>query len=280
MSSIAIHGIDFTSAPSKRKPIICVSAWLDGAVLQIDQLRRWTSFQPFEDFLRGDDPFVAGLDFPFGQPSALIQQLAWKSSWDDYVGTVASHSKHQFVQTLLEFSESQPTGSKHLFRRTDRITSACSPMMVYGVPVAKMFYEGATRLRNSTANIVPCRPRGCDRTTIEAYPALVSRFLLPKTKYKSNRANPEHRAARNAMLQVLSEKVLERYGVRVSLTGSIVDECLRDNEGDVLDATFCCVQAAWANTQKNFGIPDGINREEGWIVDPSCLAQDGAIATG
>ena len=46
-----------------------------------------------------------------------------------------------------------------------------------------------------------------------------------------------------------------------------------DAQGDLVDAVLCAVQAAWAWRRKDdgWGIPQGCDRLEGWIVDPAVL---------
>jgi hypothetical protein len=42
-----IFGIDFTSAPKRRKSITCLQCKFDGAVLRADRLEEWPGFQEF-----------------------------------------------------------------------------------------------------------------------------------------------------------------------------------------------------------------------------------------
>ncbi len=60
-----IRGIDFTSRPTRRKPITCVEARLDGEVLKVERLEKWESFGGYEEVVRRPGPWIAGLDFPF-----------------------------------------------------------------------------------------------------------------------------------------------------------------------------------------------------------------------
>jgi predicted thioesterase len=50
-----------------------------------------------------------------------------------------------------------------------------------------------------------------------------------------------------------------------------VNPCIYDPTGDTLDAVLAAVQAAWASTQPDYGIPSGVDPREGWIVDPGLL---------
>lgn len=72
-----IYGIDFTSAPSKVKAIACVEGWLEADILKIEKFYQFTSFCSFMDFLKQSSSWIAGVDFPIGQPRKLIENLQW-----------------------------------------------------------------------------------------------------------------------------------------------------------------------------------------------------------
>ncbi len=111
-----IYGLDFTSAPSNRKPITCVECeFTDHRLCVGDEMIRLTSFEAFETFLARPGPWLAGLDFPFGQPRQLIQNLGWPKTWQDYVGKIAALSKLEFEETLTAYSQSRPSGDKSKF---------------------------------------------------------------------------------------------------------------------------------------------------------------------
>lgn len=268
-----IFGIDFTSAPKKSKPIVCCAAILKKRTLTIEELETWNSFQPFDAFLNSPGPWQTGFDLPFGQPAALIQQLGWPTTWSEYVKIVSTMTKQEFVAALEDFSRSQPAGQKHLFRETDRIASACSPMMIYGVPVAKMFYEAAPRLLNSAIRITPCRANGDTRSAVETYPALVARQIVGRRSYKSSTAKAdsvEKRQARSEIADGLtSSEIQATYGVSVQLPPNEQKQCTEDFTGDKIDSVLCCLQAAWSHLTRNSGVPSSVNTEEGWIVDPT-----------
>src|ERR1700694_936576 len=85
-----IYGLDFTSAPTRRKPITCACCELYDTVLTVNSCLKLTSFDEFEAFLRSDGPWLAALDFPFGQPRKLIANLGWPQNWRGYMEIVAS----------------------------------------------------------------------------------------------------------------------------------------------------------------------------------------------
>ena len=71
-----ILGIDFTSAPSLKKPLTCVIANFDGLCLEFEQLVHWSSFDEFEAALVSPGPWIAAIDFPFAQASPARAQRA------------------------------------------------------------------------------------------------------------------------------------------------------------------------------------------------------------
>ena len=77
-----IYGFDFTSAPSRKKPITCAVCSLQDDLLSVQNCLKLISFEAFEAFLRLDGPWLAALDFPFGQPHKLISNLDWSETWE------------------------------------------------------------------------------------------------------------------------------------------------------------------------------------------------------
>jgi len=264
-----IYGIDFTSAPRKAKPIVCCLGTLEGHRLEIDSIESWTSFEPFEAFLKSSGPWFAGLDSPLGQPAKLIQDFGWPKRWSDYVSRVSDLSRSEFVSKLEAYSKSQPAGQKHLFRETDRSASACSPMMIYGVPVAKMFYEAAPRLLRSSVSILPCRPTTDDRVVVETYPALVARELIGRTSYKAGARSADTTAkqsARRELSRTLRKSTKQNLGFELSVSATLAKSCEADHSGDRIDAILCCVKAAWAFENLDTVMPADVDANEGWIV--------------
>ncbi len=267
-----IYGLDFTSAPGLRKPITLVSAILRRRSLCIEDCQALTSFTAFETFLGVPSPWLAACDFPFGLPRRLLENLGWPVDWSAYMRLVASLSKSEFEQTLTEYRQARPVGDKYHLRATDRLAGACSPMMLHRVPVAKMFFQGATRLWARGVNVPPLRPTGDERVVLEGYPALVARAFLGRRSYKSDervRQTSERQLARQLLLDALcSDALASTYGVTLDLAPELRQRCLIDPTGDTLDALLCALQAAWAALQPGYGLPTGCDAAEGWIVDP------------
>jgi hypothetical protein len=159
----------------------------------------------------------------------------------------------------------------------DKLAKSRSPMMLYGVPVGKMFFEGAHRLLNSGASILPSHPQNNPRLLLEAYPALVARRWIESRSYKTDEVRKQTPSKQSACAEIVhglrSEDVRKHYGFDVDFSAAYAEAFIRDGSGDQLDALLCAVQAAWAYSQreKNYGIPVHCDPLEGWIVDPLML---------
>lgn len=270
MFTARILGIDFTSLPTRRKPITVAECTLSGDCLSVDRLRLIEDFEQFERLLASSGPWVAAIDMPFAQPDALVEALGWPRGWKDCIRHVAELGKDGFEKALNDYRRSQPPGCKEHLRRTDRPAKSRSPMKLHFQPVGKMFFQGAPRLLRSKASVVPCAPNDGDRVVLEAYPALVAECLAGTRSYKHDQnPQPSHVGARRKIVKALGASTCrEHYGVWVSMNAATSRRLISDSKADLLDAVLCAVQGAWASRQPRFGIPPDCETE-GWIVDPA-----------
>jgi hypothetical protein len=65
------------SRTTRRKPIICLQGVLEGDHLRAGGVTKWPGFGAFEALLRRPGPWIAGIDFPFGQPGKLVRNMGW-----------------------------------------------------------------------------------------------------------------------------------------------------------------------------------------------------------
>ena len=273
-----VYGLDFTSAPGRRKPLIVLGCTLQRDALRVEDSEMLTDFDGFEAFLRRGGPWVCGMDFPFGQPRSLVAALGWPESWEGYVGEVGALPKEEFENKIRADMATRPAGSKWRYRLADRRSGSSSAMMLFRVPVGKMFYQGAPRLLASDVRIEPCRRNGDARVVVEAYPAVVARRFLGRAAYKRDGVPDtlERRSARETLLRGLESAVLkEVYGFTLEMDACWREEFVRDPSADALDSLLCAVQAAWAYARRdeNYGVPPECDPDEGWILDPALLAE-------
>ena len=68
------------------------------------------------------------------------------------------------------------------------------------------------------------------------------------------------------MRRAVRKRIVTALPVRTSTT--IRQQLLDDASGDSVDAVICAVQAAWGwrRRRRNFGLPEGVESCEGWIV--------------
>jgi hypothetical protein len=266
-----VRGIDFTSSPSKRKPITCIHAELLGNDLLVRSLERWDDFTLLESALAQPGPWIAGIDFPFGQANKFIRNIGWPSNWRHYVEHVTRLSRAEFRKALDDYRNARPAGDKEHRRATDIAAGSISPQKLHGVPVALMFYEGSPRLLSSGVTIPGVIEVDPDRIVIEAYPGVLARRLIGRRGYKNDsrkKQTTDHYEARVGMLDSLrSGNVLRSHGIQVHADGALAD----DPGGDDLDALLCAVQAAsyWVGPYGPRGAPSNCDPNEGWIAEPT-----------
>jgi hypothetical protein len=265
-----IYGIDFTSSP-KRKPIACVECSLVGRKLHFRSRYEWNSFEGFERALTQPGPWIAGIDFPFGQSRIFAENIGWPNEWQNYVRHVKGLGRDGFRCALNAYRAPRKSGDKEHRRATDKLAKSISPQKLYGTPVALMFFEGAPRLLEAGVTIPGLQQGDPNRIVVEAYPGVLARSLIGRRSYKQDtkkkQTDEQHQARKDLLRKILEEGIRQDYGLSVDAPNSLTD----DPTGDQLDALLCCIQAAWAWTQRdrNFGAPSQIDPIEGWIADPN-----------
>ena len=266
-----VMGIDFTSRPTRRKPITCVHCILEGHVLRANYLEEWPDFTAFEEALKKPGPWIAGIDFPFGQSRTFVENIGWPGDWAGYVKHAGSLGRMGFRSTLDAYRARRPFGDKEHRRATDIAASSISPQKLFGVPVGLMFFEGAPRLVNSGVTIPVLQLGDPEQIVVEAYPGILARQLIGRAAYKNDTAGKqteEQHQFRCAMLRhILNGAIKANYGLSVEAQKNLAD----DPSGDQLDALLCAIQAAWAWTMREYGYGASFDADslEGWIADPS-----------
>ncbi|NDJ59865.1 MAG: DUF429 domain-containing protein [Chloroflexi bacterium] len=280
---VKIYGIDFTSAPRRGKSITCADCTYTDGLLIIHDCLTLTDFTQFERLLALDGPWIAGLDFPFGQPARLIDSLGWGQTWAEYVAHIESLTLTGFDAALAAYRQRRPPGDKQHLRPVDVLADARSPMMLYGVPVGRMFFQGAPRLLKAGVSVLPCHPQHADdRVVLETYPALVARKWIGRESYKSDNKKKRTEVQvvrRQQLVEALQARSPQDYGIEVVIDPLLVQALVDDPTGDQLDAVLCALQAAWAYTHadRDYGISPTCDPREGWIVDPALLMPSAAV---
>ncbi len=242
----------------------------DDGVLRANEPEEWSDFAGFEAMLNKPGPWIAGMDFPFGQSRTFIENIGWPDKWAEYVAYAESLGRDGFVTALTDYRRPRPKGDREHRRKTDIAAGSISPQKLYGVPVGKMFFEGAPRLLKSGVTIPALQSGDPQRIVVEGYPGVLVRQLIGRKCYKNDTRKKQtaalHETRKEIMDKILSGALEEKYGFCVEAERSLAD----DPSGDRLDALLCAIQAAWAWTQRenNYGAPPGTNPLEGWIAHP------------
>jgi hypothetical protein len=279
---IALLGCDFSSSPTRRKPIVVALGRLSGERVLLNGLVEHPTLASFSAWLRQPQPWVGAFDFPFGLPRELVEALGWPTDWQACVRHYAALSRPVIRQTFAGFCASRPVGGKFAHRATDALAGSSSSMKWVNPPVAYMMHAGVPLLLAAGVHLpglLPPTPSAKDapvalgRVALEAYPGLLARELLGRRSYKSDdlaKQTPERLIARKDMLTAL-EHGGTRLGLRLKVSHAQRDALVDDARGDALDAVLCLVQAAWAQRQHDgghplYGLPKDLDPLEGWIV--------------
>ena len=265
-----LAGCDFSSSPTRRKPIVIALGIQRQGRVVLERLERLESLDEFSRWLSEPREWLCGFDFPFGLPRELVQNLGWPQAWPALIGHYASLSRPQIRDTFAAFCNARPAGGKFAHRLTD-IPAGASPSMKWvNPPVAWMLHAGVPRLLQAGVHLPGLHEGDLQRVALEAYPGLLARELLGQRSYKSDdraRQTPERLIARKDLITGL-ENGQTRLKLRLKLSHAQRDMLADDASGDSLDAVLCLLQAAWAAGQgaPRYGLPPGIDTLEGWII--------------
>lgn len=161
---IGVLGVDFTSAPGAKKPIVLARAVLEGrsdrmpetSRLKLLGFERFSDWLAFERFLHAPwadrqvyDPsvVVGGFDFPFGLPKDLLKAWQWdRLDYRQIAMKFADHDRSYWVAALKRFCEPRPIGHKFAHRACDGPAGSSPSMKWVNPPVVFMYREGFKRL--------------------------------------------------------------------------------------------------------------------------------------
>ena len=265
---VQIAGIDFTSRPTKRKPITVALGQIERGALRLLRLDEHTSFESFAAWLHSPGPWVGAFDLPFGLPRELVKKLNWPEQWLPLMRHYAAKSREEIRATFAAFCDARPVGGKFAHRACDTPAGSSPSMKWVNPPVAYMLHAGVPLLIAAGVQLPGLHAGDAHRVALEGYPGLLARELLGNRSYKSDdkaKQTPERLIARKDLLDGL-EQGRTRLALRLRLSHAQRDDLVADASGDRLDAVLCMMQAAWASTQAGYGLPPEMDSLEGWIV--------------
>lgn len=271
-----LWGCDFSSAPSRRKPIVLARGGLRAGRVLLERLETFETLNGFGQRLAGPGHWVGGFDLPFGLPRELVEQLGWPTDWLACMRHYAALSRAEIRECFAAFCAARPAGGKFAHRATDRPAGSSPSMKWVNPPVAYMLHAGLPLLLEAGVSLPGLCSGDEARVALEAYPGLLARSVLGARSYKSDdkaKQTPERLIARKDLLHALEQgtaPLLQAAGLQLKLSHAQHDELVADASGDRLDAVLCLLQAAWALAQQQggharYGLPD-FDPLEGWIV--------------
>ena len=271
VADVPLIGVDFSSRPSARKPIVVALGRCDGARVELDGFERFPTLDRFGAWLMQPRRWIGGFDLPFGLPRELVEQLGWPLDWRACIEHYAALPRSQVRDTFAAFCAARPAGAKFAHRACDRPAGSSPSMKWVNPPVAYMLHAGVPLLLAAGAAL-PAHahvPGGdAQRIALEAYPGLLAREIVGARSYKSDdaaRHTDDRLWARLAIVDALHEG-RTRLGLSLQSNAAQHDLLLDDASGDALDAVLCLMQAAWASLRAGHGLPAVLDPLEGWII--------------
>ncbi|MBN8510198.1 MAG: DUF429 domain-containing protein [Burkholderiales bacterium] len=260
-------GVDFTSAPTRRKPITVARGRLRPDGLQLDALEALVDLGAFEALLAEPGPWFGAFDFPFGLPRAFVDAHRLGRDTDGVITELHRRCPTRMdLRALVDaWGNRRPPGQRLLHRATDTAlpgVRSTSPLQTRYVPVGFMYYEGLARLVRAGVTIPRQRAGDPARVAVEAYPGLLAHELIGRRSYK-NRDTAERRDARREIVAAL-----EHADAPLRMAAVQRDAVVADAGGDLLDAVLCLVLAARVVARPGHGLPADVDPIEGWIVGP------------
>ena len=273
-TSRQLIGVDFSSAPTNRKPItVAVGQLIEKRqpVYRLETIRELPTLEAFEQLLAEPGDWLGGFDLPFGQPRTLIEHEGWPTDWPAFVQFFCQQPRETLRETFRRWCAARPIGNKFAWRQTDKPAGSSPAMRWTNPPVAWMMHAGIGRMLAAglafPAHRHPRRRGPQQRIALEAYPGFTARQVT-RGSYKSDTPASQTPDRRQRRRQILTAVTAGTAGLAVRLEASPTwrRRMLADGRGDLLDAVLCSLQAGHAAVQPRFGLPRDLDPLEGWIA--------------
>ena len=270
---LLLLGVDFSSSPSRRKPIVMARGERAGTRVHLRSLETFETLDALGRWLAAPAHWVGGFDLPLGLPRELVQQLGWPQEWSACLRHYGQLSRAEIRDTFAAFCAARPAGAKWAHRATDRPAGSSPSMKWINPPVAYMLHAGVPLLLAAGVHLPGLHTGDARRVALEAYPGLLAREVLQRRSYKSDdhaKQTPDRLIARKDLITAL-ENGQTRLRLQLKLSHAQRDALVDDARGDHLDAVLCLLQAAWADARHAegdalYGLPLDMDPLEGWIV--------------
>ena len=301
-TSLTLRGVDFSSSPTRRKPIVLAQGRLlppgqpghpgqagdsgmssgagrsaisrtaacsiDLPAVELQQLRRLESLDAYAATLNEPGPWVGAFDFPFSLPRELVETLGWPTAWLALMQHYRSLARSEIREHFAAFCNARLAGGKFAHRACDLPAGSSPSMKWVNPPVAFMLQAGVGPLIDAGCDIPGLHTGDTSRVALEAYPGLLAREVLGRRSYKADdkaRQDDARRVARTELVDAL-QAGHTRLALRLKLTPEQRTALIDEPQGDLLDAVLCLMQAGWASQRTGWGLPADMDPLEGWIV--------------
>jgi Protein of unknown function (DUF429) len=275
MSVPKLFGVDFSSTPTRKKPITVANGrlaqWRGQQALCIESVTPLFTLEEFSEWLEQAGPWVAGFDFPFALPREFLETARWPhATWAEHIAHIDTLTRPEMVQAFKAFCDARPVGGKFAHRACDVLSGSSPSMKWVNPPVAYMLHAGATRLLNAGVHIPVLHAGDLKRIALEAYPGFFARPIAGRSSYKSDDIHKQDEARRSMREAIVNamEDGRNALNLAAKFDPTVRKHCLTDASGDTLDACICLIQTAWAYQRydSSFGLPKNTDPVEGWIV--------------
>jgi hypothetical protein len=268
MTHMLLAGIDFTSRPTRRKPVTVAIGEMQHGVVKLGRVDLHESFAALSRWLHTPGPWLAACDFTFGLPRELVQALGWPGEWLPLMRHYSALTREEIRDTFAAFCDARPEGAKFAHRACDGPAGSSPSMKWVNPPVAYMMHAGVPLLLDAGVHLPGLHAGDPLRVAVEGYPGLLARELIARRSYKSDdkaKQTADRLIARKDLVEAL-EQGRSRLGLRLRVSHAQRDMLVADASGDALDAVLCLMQAGWASTQPAHGMPPDADPLEGWIA--------------
>ncbi len=254
---MTVVGVDFTAAPSRRKPIVVARGVLAGDRIRNVELLQLYSAADFWLFLheRGYDRM--GIDAPFSLPQEFLKTLDL-SGWRESIQWAATTPKSDYFDAIRSFVMVRPVGNKEPKRACDALLNAASPLKLFNPGVGWMHYALAKHLQRLEECVIPFSSRVDSPAILEVYPGSFAKNRIGRLSYKNDPVGDADRPARRVQLIGALKEFLD-------LSQDQGVQAASDPNGDILDALIALAQTAMSRHE----VAPEANRNEGWIYGAS-----------
>ena len=289
-----IYGVDFSSSPNKKKPIVVANGFLEKKkysqtekkFLIVENFKYLENLFDFEVFLKSSGPWFAGFDLPFSMPVELVESNKWPKIWNEFINFYCRQSREYLRSMFVNWCNERPLGNKFAWRKTDKCAGSSPAMRWTNPPVAWMMHAGMkimirqnlyfpahnfpvhlNRIAVDFNNFIEKNIHFNHKLAFESYPGFVAKKIVKKS-YKSDNLKKNTQERFDNREKIIKDLVQANLKPDLSLVCSkgTYDMAINDHRGDILDSMICAFQVADSLFKKNFGLNHNYNSFEGWII--------------